>query len=104
VRAVRTANIGECTIPGDATAGQFNNYALSWTPTTITTYFNGVACMTDTYGPYVTSPDVAPEPVDQPFFLAFTSALGVGNNKFAPGRRRSLRRCTSNWVRVWQSS
>ena len=98
------ASIGACTIPGDATAGQFNTYALSWTPSTITTYFNGVACMTDTYGPYVTSPDVAPEPFDQPFFLAFTSALGIGNNKFVPGTTPLPATMHIDWVRVWQSS
>ena len=98
------ANIGACTIPGDATAGQFNTYGVSWTPTTITTYFNGVACMTDTYGPYVTSPDVAPEPFDQPFFLAFTSALGIGSNQFQPGTTPLPATMHIDWVRVWQSS
>ena len=98
------ANIGACTIPGDATAGQFNTYAVSWTPTTITTYFNGVACMTDTYGPYVTNPDVAPEPFDQPFFLAFTSALGIGSNQFQPGTTPLPATMHIDWVRVWQSS
>jgi len=98
------ANIGECTISGDATAGQFNTYAVSWTPTTITTYFNGVACMTDTYGSYVTNPDVAPEPFDQPFFLAFTSALGVGSNQFQPASTPLPATMHIDWVRVWQSS
>ena len=98
------ANIGACTVPGATTAGQFNTYGLSWTPTTITAYFNGVACMTDTYGPYVARPDVAPQPFDQPFFLAFTSALGVGNNKFEPATTPLPSTTRIDWVRVWQSS
>ena len=66
-----------CSLAATSTAGQFNTYALLWTPTTITAYFNGRACITDTYASYVQSPDVAPAPFDQPFFLAFTAALGV---------------------------
>jgi len=33
-----------CASAGRSTAGEFNTYALSWTPATITTYFNGVPC------------------------------------------------------------
>ena len=41
---------------------------------------------TDVYGPYVTSPDMAPEPFNQPFFLAFTQAFGMdSNDMFEPG-------------------
>ena len=60
--------------------GQFNTYALSWTPTTLTTYFNGVPCFTDTYGPHVKSPDTPPEPFNQPFFFNLTAAMGMGAN------------------------
>ena len=92
-----------CSIAGDTTAGQFNTYALSWTPTTITTYFNGVPCITDVYGPYVTSPDTAPEPFNQPFFLAFTSAFGMnGNDSFEPGTTPLPATMKIDWVRVWQ--
>jgi beta-glucanase (GH16 family) len=92
-----------CTIDGDATAGQFNTYALAWTPTTITTYFNGVPCTSDTYAPYVLSPDTAPEPFNQPFFLAFTAALGMnGANSFQPGTTPLPATTQIDWVRVWQ--
>ena len=101
-RAIPTSTCRTCTTPGsadpdpngtgrlrlagDTTAGQFNTYALFWTPTTITTYFNGVPCVTDVYGSHVPSPDAAPEPFNQPFFLAFTSALGMtGNDSFEAG-------------------
>jgi beta-glucanase (GH16 family) len=90
-----------CGITGATPAGQFNTYALSWTPTTITAYFNGVPCITDAYGSYVTSPDKAPEPFNQPFFLAFTQALGMGTD--APGPDTPARATTElDWVRVWQ--
>ncbi len=63
-------------------------YALSWTPTTLTAYFNGVPCMTDVYASYLSSPDTAPAPFNQPFFLAFTAALGMGSN--SPGSCASV--------------
>ena len=90
-----------CTSPGTPTAGQFNTYALSWTPTTITAYFNGVPCITDVYAPYVTSPDTAPEPFNQPFFMGFTAALGMGSD--VAGSATPLPATTKlDWVRVWQ--
>ena len=92
-----------CSIAGDTTAGQFNTYALSWTPTIITTYFNGVPCITDVYGSHVTSPDTAPEPFNQPFFLAFTSAFGMsGNDSFEPGTTPLPATMKIDWVRAWQ--
>jgi beta-glucanase (GH16 family) len=92
-----------CSIGGDPTAGQFNTYALWWTPTTITTYFNGVPCTTDSYAPYVTNPGTAPAPFDQPFFLAFTAALEtIGNDVFQPGTTPLPATMKIDWVRAWQ--
>ncbi len=84
------------------TTGQFNTYALMWTPTTITAYFNGKPCITDTYAPYVTSPDTSPEPFNQPFFMAFTAALGVGTNTFVPGITPLPATTRIDYMRVWQ--
>ncbi len=90
-----------CNISGASAAGQFNTYALSWTPTTITAYFNGVPCITDVYAPYVVSPDTAPEPFNQPFFMSFTSALGMGAD--SANRTTPVPATTKiDWVRVWQ--
>ena len=90
-----------CSVSSASPIDGFNTYALSWTPTTITTYFNGTPCITDTYAPYVTSPDTAPEPFNQPFFLAFTAALGLGGD--APTANTAARATTKlDWVRVWQ--
>ncbi len=92
---------GRCT--GASTVGQFNTYALSWTPTTMTTYFNGVPCITDVYAPYVTWPDSAPAPFNQPFFLAFTQALGMDtSDSFQPGTTQLPATTKIDWVRVWQ--
>jgi beta-glucanase (GH16 family) len=95
------AQSDNCVIAGQSPAGQFHTYALMWTPTTMTTYYDGVPCMTDVYAPYVTSPDTAPEPFNQPFFLNFTAALGVGSN--SPGTATPGRATTKlDWARVWQ--
>jgi beta-glucanase (GH16 family) len=85
------------TMPGSG----FNTYGVLWTPTTITTYFNGVPCFADVYGPHVTNPDTAPAPFDQPFFLNFTAALGMGLN--AVNMHTPMPATTKiDWVRVWQ--
>jgi len=93
-----------CSIAGAETAGEFNTYALLWTPTTITAYFNGVPCITDTYAPYVQGPDAAPAPLNQPFFMAFTAALGVGTDSpEGQDMSQELPATTSlDWMRVWQ--
>jgi beta-glucanase (GH16 family) len=90
-----------CAAASATPGGQFNTYGVLWTPTTITTYFNGVPCFTDAYGSYVTNPDSAPEPFNQPFFLNFTAALGMGLN--AVNMHTPMPATTKiDWVRVWQ--
>jgi beta-glucanase (GH16 family) len=99
--SANSGTTGGCTLAGAATGGQFNTYALSWTPTTMTAYFNGVPCITDVYAPYVSGPDTAPEPFNQPFFLAFTAALGMGPD--SPGAAiPSSSTMQIDWTRVWQ--
>jgi beta-glucanase (GH16 family) len=94
-----------CVISGQSPAGQFHTYALLWTPTTMTTYYDGTACMTDTYAPYVTNPDTAPEPFNQPFFLNFTAALGEDEgDSYRPGQTPLPATMQIDWVRVWQYS
>ena len=92
-----------CAIAGETTAGQWHTYAVMWTPTTITTYYDGVTCFTDTYAPYVTYPDKAPDPYTQPFFLALTQALGFGTtNGFQSWTTKLPVTTRVDWVRVWQ--
>jgi beta-glucanase (GH16 family) len=90
-----------CAAASATPGGGFNTYAVLWTPTSISTYFNGVKCFTDTYGSYVTNPDTPPEPFNQPFFLNVTAALGMGLN--AVNMHTPMPATTKiDWVRVWQ--
>jgi beta-glucanase (GH16 family) len=97
------AETNTCTISGQSPAGQFHTYALMWTPTTLTEYYDGVACLTDTYGSHVTSPDTAPEPFNQPFFVALTAALGSFNgDDYNPYSTPLPATMQVDWMRVWQ--
>jgi beta-glucanase (GH16 family) len=92
-----------CVHAGSSTAGQFHTYAALWTPTSITTFYDGQPCMTDVYGPHVTNPDTAPEPFNQPFFLALTGALGAANgDQYRPGVTPLPATTKVDWVRTWQ--
>lgn len=92
-----------CVHAGSSPAGQFHTYAVLWTPTSITTYYDGQPCMTDVYAPYVTNPDTAPEPFNQPFFLALTAALGATDgDQYRPGQTPLPATTRIDWVRAWQ--
>ncbi len=92
-----------CVHAGSSPAGQFHTYAALWTPTSITTYYDGQPCMTDVYGPYVNNPDTAPEPFNQPFFMALTAALGAANgDQYRPGVTPLPATTKIDWVRTWQ--
>jgi beta-glucanase (GH16 family) len=91
-----------CTITGVSTAGQWNTYSVMWTPTTITTYFNGVTCFADNYWKYVTYPDKAPEPFTQPFFINLTQTLGIYPNTFHSWTTPLPATTNIDYVRVWQ--
>ena len=59
--------------------------------------------MTDVYGPYVNNPDTAPEPFNQPFFMALTAALGAANgDQYRPGVTPLPATTKIDWVRSWQ--
>jgi beta-glucanase (GH16 family) len=97
------ATSNTCSQAGTTPGGQFNTYAVMWTPTTITTYYNGVACFSDTYASYVTYPDKAPAPYTQPFFLNLTAALGVNNgNQFKASVTPLPATSKIDWMRAWQ--
>ncbi len=96
------AESNNCVIAGSTTTGQFHTYALLWTPTTLTAYYDGKACITDVYAPYVNSPDTAPEPFNQPFFLNLTAALGSTNgDQYRPGQTPLPATMQIDWMRVW---
>jgi beta-glucanase (GH16 family) len=97
------AESNTCVHAGQSPSGQFHTYGLMWTPTTLTAYYDGVPCITDTYGPYVNGPDTAPAPFNQPFFLALTSALGSTNgDQYRPGVTPLPATMQVDYMRVWQ--
>jgi beta-glucanase (GH16 family) len=99
VNAATNTNVAtndQCTI--DPT--QFNDYVLEWTPTTMTTIYNGHTCLVDHWLP--ASPEVSPQPFDQPFYVNLTQALGIGTNAFNPSTTPLPATSEIKYVRVWQ--
>jgi beta-glucanase (GH16 family) len=78
---------------------QYNDYAVTWDPGTITITINGQTCMTDNYQPSNVS---SPAPFDQPFYIALTQALGVQSNAFNPFRTPLPATTSIDYVRVWK--
>ncbi len=76
----------------------FNTYAVVWQPGTITLYTNGKACVVDNYRAAGLN---SPAPFDQPFFLALTSALGVGSNAYS-GSTALPATTQVDYVRIWK--
>ena len=70
----------------------------------MTTYYDGMACLTDTYAPYVDEPrHRRPAPFNQPFFLSLTVALGDFNgDQYRPGVTPLPATMKVDWVRAWQ--
>ncbi len=66
----------------------------------MTILYDGKTCLVDRWDP--AAPLVAPEPFDQPFFLALTQALGVNTNAFEPGITPLPATTQIDWVRVWK--
>lgn len=80
--------------------GQFHSYAVEWTPQSITIIYDGHTCLVDTWNPM--SPQVKPQPFDQPFIVALTQLLGVGTNAFDPVRTPLPASTQVDYVRVWK--
>jgi beta-glucanase (GH16 family) len=79
--------------------GEFNTYTVMWQPGQIVLQVNGNNCIVDNY----TATNVAPPaPFDQPFFLALTQGLGIGNNAFVAGVTPLPATTTVDYVRVWK--
>jgi len=88
----------DCSIDPD----QFNDYVVDWTPTTITMIYNGQTCLVDHWIP--SSPQTAPEPFNEPFFVNLTQALGIGTNQFNPSTTPLPATTEVQYVRVWQEA
>jgi beta-glucanase (GH16 family) len=78
----------------------FHNYAVEWTPSSMTFIYDGQTCLVDHWNP--AAPLSAPQPFDQPFFIALTQALGVGNNAFNPWTTPLPATTEIDYVRVWE--
>jgi beta-glucanase (GH16 family) len=93
-------NTNTVTNPGCPIAqGQYNDYAVEWTPGSFTITVNGAVCLVDNY-----IPDgglTAPAPFNQPFFVVLTQALGYGANAFDPLSTPLPATTSIDYVRVW---
>ena len=82
------------------TPGKYNVYAVVWNPGSFTITVNGSTCLIDNYVP--NGGLTAPQPFDQPFFIALTQALGIGTNAFNPLTTPLPATTSIDYVRVWK--
>ena len=76
----------------------FNTFTVIWQPGRITLYVNGQTCVIDNYAAQNLT---SPAPFDQPFFVALTQALGIGDN--GPTSSTPFPSLTEvDYVRVWR--
>jgi beta-glucanase (GH16 family) len=78
---------------------QYNDYAVVWSPGSFTITVNGTTCLTDYYFP--AGGLISPQPFDQPFIIALTQALGIGQNAFNPYTTPLPATTSIDYVRVW---
>ena len=78
----------------------FHTYALVWTPSSLKILYDGRTCLIDQWIP--AAPLTQPEPFDQPFFIALTQALGIGDNAFDPSTTPLPATTQVDYVRVWK--
>lgn len=86
-----------CMIPN---VGDWNNYDLEWTPTTLTIIYNGQTCLVDNWNPLL--PQVKPAPFDQPFMMVLSQVLGKPPNNFDPATTPLPASTQVQWVKVWK--
>jgi beta-glucanase (GH16 family) len=92
---INTVTNDSCTI----TPGQFHDYVVEWTPTSITMIYDGTTCLIDHWSP--AWPQAAPQPFDQPFFVNLTQALGLAPNSYNSSTPLPASTEVRD-VRVWQ--
>ncbi|MBC7631384.1 glycoside hydrolase family 16 protein [Aeromicrobium sp.] len=76
-----------------------HTYVAEWTASTITISYDGVTCLKHTISP--AAPLTGSAPFDQPFIVALTQALGVGNNAFDPSSTPLPATTQVDYVHVW---
>jgi beta-glucanase (GH16 family) len=77
----------------------FNTYTVLWQPGRITLQVNQQNCIVDNYAP---SNANSPAPFDQPFFIAMTQALGIGDNAYVDGTTPLPATTEIDYVRIWK--
>jgi beta-glucanase (GH16 family) len=79
---------------------KLHTYAVEWTPTAIEVIYDGHTCLVDHW--QAAAPLVGSQPFDQPFMIALTQALGVGDNAFVPGTTPLPADTAIDYVRIWK--
>lgn len=79
-----------------ADVNAFHEYAVEWTPSTITVQFDGKTCLVDRIA------SVGASPFNQPYFIALTACLGITTNAFDPARTPLPATTQVDWVRAWK--
>lgn len=77
----------------------FHEYTVEWTPASMVFSYDGRACFRHVWQP--SPPLSAPQPFDQPFFIALSQIVGNGRNAPVPGTRLPAS-LEVEWVRVWE--
>jgi beta-glucanase (GH16 family) len=77
----------------------FHTYAVEWTPASIKVIYDGHTCLVDVPNP--AAPLTGNQPFDQPFIVALTQALGIGDNAFDPSSTPLPATTEVDYVRVW---
>jgi hypothetical protein len=77
----------------------FNTYTVIWQPGNITLQVDGKNCIVDNYSAVGLT---GAAPFDQPFFMALTQGLGVGNNAYIDGVTPLPATTQVDYVRVWE--
>jgi beta-glucanase (GH16 family) len=78
----------------------FHSYAVEWTTSSIRIIYDGRTCLTDYWNP--AAPLSGSQPFDQPFIVALTQALGIGDNAFDPAATPLPATTEVDYVRVWK--
>jgi beta-glucanase (GH16 family) len=82
-----------------ANTSAYNTYGVIWTPQSMTVQIDGQTCLVDNWNP--ASPEVKPDPFNQPFFMALTQALGINTNAFNSLNTPLPATTSIDWVRAW---
>jgi beta-glucanase (GH16 family) len=80
-------------------AGQFNDFVIEWSATTITVTYNGNTCLIDNYSVLLGAQGT---PFNQPEFINLTQALGIAPNTFDPATTPLPSTTEVKYVRAWQ--